>query len=63
MSAINAAFWWLGVTVFTLAALYGLSEGAWKAIDLAHRSCGAWPELWTVMRRIYRERQELQDGR
>lgn len=60
---VNTFFWGLGLTAFTLAALYGLSEGALWLLDRLLKSLGIWPLVWKVMCRAYREkRDEVEPG-
>ena len=53
---IDAAFYWLGLSVFILAAIYGLSEGGMWLLNKTLRSLGLWSVAWSVMSRMYREK-------
>ena len=55
---INNFFWGLGLFTFILAGLYGLSEAGFWLLDRLLKSFGIWPQVWSVMCRVYREKRE-----
>lgn len=60
---MNDLIWWVGTTTIALGATYSIAEGALWLLDRTLKSFGLWPRAWEMMRRMYRERYEEEEGR